>query len=140
MAVLDADVSELLSALLVTAVAPRALQAITMIVLEDEEEARLGGAAPLDRRTRWGQLDIADRIIADGIKLEITATRRLRELAPRFQLENISIARGEATAATSLPGPSLIDPAREDALSEFLLVWEQALRGMRQRWELDGGE
>jgi hypothetical protein len=138
-AALDEDVSELLSALLATEMAPRARDAIAAVLAEEEGGREdLGGAG--DERSRWAQLDIADRMISGGIKLEIIASGRLRELAPKFGLEDITIAPAGGGEAPTLAGPSLIGRGREEALHAFLQTWEEVVREIRLRWELDGGQ
>src|SRR5438309_606150 len=135
MAALDPDVAELLLALLATPVAPRALAALQGIVEEPEADA---GEGRVDRgvpRSRWDQLDHVERVIAGGIKRDILAARRLRDISPGLGVAVISIVPTEAVdAAPSLSG-SLLDLGRETASLAFIDTLGETTREMRRRWE-----
>jgi len=139
MAALDPDVAELLSALLATPVAPRALAAIQGIVEEPEADA---GEGRVDRgvpRSRWDQLDHVERVITGGIKRDILAARRLRDISPGLGVEVVLIVPTEATDAVPSFASSLLDVSREAASLAFIDTLGETTREMRRRWEAGGG-
>ena len=102
MAAIDPDVDDLLTALLATPLAFCAQAAIDSIVDQswDDPEDRFfdrerGGFHP-ERRSRNGQLDMADRVISGRVKREIRMLRRLRELAPELGLTSVGVLPGPA--------------------------------------------
>lgn len=146
MAAIDPDVDDLLTALLATPLAFCAQAAIDSIVDQswDDPEDRFfdrerGGFHP-ERRSRNGQLDMADRVISGRVKREIRMLRRLRELAPELGLTSVGVLPGPAGVRADSPIAELLDPGREDAMSAFLETWNEVRSELRQHWGFpDGG-
>jgi hypothetical protein len=136
---IDADVEELLSALLTTPMAALARDAINSIVDEPPEEDFFSDLHDLrrlrfDRFSREGQLELAHTVITGRIKREIQMLERIRVLAPLLGLKSLSILPEPGETAASRDSVNLLDPAREDALGAFLGAWAEVRAELRQRW------
>ena len=148
MAAIDPDVDELLTVLLASPAAPAARAAIDAIIDEtpDEPVERLfvldedAFHFEFDRRSRYGQLDLAHRIITIRIKREILMLQRLRQLAPELGLTSLAVLPPPRLADAAVPPRTaeLLDPRREKALHDFLTAWNEVQGELRQRWETSG--
>lgn len=125
------------------------------------EEAEAGGAgidalhrdpfapdieeAPDRRATR--QLDLVNAVVAGRVKLELSLVERSIDLASELSsglrssdseafvtvmLVDDDADRAEA-AGTFLPRTNLLDHARRERLSAFLLAWERAIGRVREQ-------
>jgi hypothetical protein len=145
LAAIDPDVGELLSSLLGTPVAFLAQAAIDSIMSEEpetEEGGRFSGdfeGYGADRHSRFGQLDLVNRIVSGRIKREIRMLERLRRLAPDLRLDSVSVlpvTSGEAAVGRATA--QLLDPRRQQALHDFLASWNEVQSELRRRWEGPG--
>lgn len=142
MAAIDPDLDELLSVLLTTPLAFCAQAAIDSIVDEagDDPEERFfrRDFEPFhfERRSRYSQLDLADRVISGRIKREIRMLQDLRQMAPDLGLDSVGILPADPTRSAEGQGVTeLLDLARETAMRAFLDAWNAVSGELRQRWE-----
>ncbi len=148
LATIDPDLDELLTVLLASPAAPAARAAIDAIIDEapDDPVGRLfvldedAFHFEFDRRSRYGQLDLAHRIITTRTKREIHMLKRLRELAPELGLTSLTVLPPPPVGDAALPPQTaeLLDPRREKALHDFLSAWNEVQAELRQRWETSG--